>query len=409
MPVSGGNVLCCGCGACADACPANCISMRENEEGFLYPDVDMEKCTHCGLCERVCVALTRLNDAPTPKAYGCFSLAEEVRRNSSSGGVFYELARTVLLRGGCVFGVSMDKNCLGAGFEKAETEEELQKLMRSKYVQAAPNHVYRAVKQELESGREVLFSGTPCQNNALRLYLGKDYERLCCVDLICHGTPSPKLWRWHVDYVQCARGGFMTEVNFRCKETGWRNFCIDYHAQSVDDTRKRFYFSQDVDPYFQMFLKNLSLRPSCYRCASKTARLSDITIGDFWGIESVLPEMDSEKGVSVVFVRTEKGREAFDAVCDRVTRMEVAYEVAARLNPTERGCSHLPKRREAFFRDMNSMPFAKLAKKYGKKPLYRYVGAKAKRIWKKLVTGGGGVDTLILRDNVRSVVQRQAA
>lgn len=380
---------CCGCGVCASVCLTHCVSMREDEEGFLYPVTDAKRCVNCGLCERVCVTAdkSRVTDGVVRQAFGCYTLDEEVRRKSSSGGIFCELARRVIQRGGCVFGVVMDDDCKGASFRKAETEAELRKMMTSKYLQATVGDAYQEAERELKSGREVLFSGTPCHVNALRLYLrcrNVSAENLFCVDLICHGTPSPKLWWAYANEFERKRNATLKSVSFRCKEETWRNVGLRLNA----DTQKLLVPAEN-DPYMKLFLSDYSLRPSCYACASKTFRLSDMTIGDFWGIENVLPELDDGKGTSVVLIRTEKGRRMFDDIRERLRYAETFYQDAVRWNPCEYKSVDCPARRGEFFRDVDKLTLEELHKKYVRVSFYRRVRGALGRIWKKIPIGGG--------------------
>lgn len=385
---------CCGCGACANICPTRCVSMREDEEGFLYPVTDVEKCVNCGLCEKVC-SISEKDAVPTQavkSAFGCYTLDNETRRNSSSGGIFCELARQTIQRGGCVFGVAMNADCKGASFRKAETELELQKLMTSKYLQASVGNAYREAKRELKAGKEVLFSGTPCHVNALQLYLRNrnvNAEKLFCVDLICHGTPSPKLWRNYVNEFEQTRNATLKSVSFRCKEETWRNLGLSLNGRGKNNAVEKLLIPAEKDPYMKLFLENYSLRPSCYNCASKTFRLSDLTIGDFWGIERVLPALDDAKGTSVVLIRTEKGQRMFENIRERLRYEETSYQDAVRWNTSEYKSVVCPARRGEFFRDADVLTPEKLRKKYVRVSFYRRVRSVLGRIWKKIPTGGG--------------------
>ena len=387
---------CCGCGSCANICPTRCVSMREDGEGFLYPVTDVEKCVNCGLCEKVC-SVSEKDTVPTQavkSAFGCYTLDEETRRNSSSGGIFCELARNVLQRGGCVFGVAMDDDCKGASFRKAETEPELRRLMTSKYVQAFVGDAYREAERELKAGRDVLFSGTPCHINALRLYLrhsDTNTERLFCVDIICHGTPSPKLWRTYANEFEWTRNARLTSVSFRCKEETWRNLGLCVKGRGKDRTDKKLLVPAEKDPYMKLFIENYSLRPSCYACSSKKFRLSDLTISDFWGIENVLPALDDGKGTSVVLVRTEKGQRMFEDIRESLRYEETSYQDAVRWNPTEYKSVDSPARRGEFFRDADALTLEELRKKYVRVSLYRRVRSALGKIWKKIPRWGGGM------------------
>lgn len=379
---------CCGCGACANICPTRCISMREDEEGFLYPVTDTRKCVGCGLCEKVCVSSGK--DAPFPTqsvtgAFGAYTLDEETRRNSSSGGIFHELARRTLKKGGCVFGVAMDKDCKGASFIKAETEEELQKIMTSKYLQASVRNAYREAGWELKAGREVLFSGTPCHINALRLYLRNsdaNEENLFCVDVICHGTPSPKVWRKYVNEFERTRNAALKSVSFRCKKENWRDFGMSLQS------RETLFIPAEKCPYMKLFLSNYSLRPSCYACVSKVFRLSDMTLGDFWGIENVLPALDDGKGTSLVLIRTEKGQRMFEGIRDGLRHAETTYSDAVRYNSPEYESVGCPPNRGEFFRDADKLTLEELRKKYVRLSLYRRIRTRLDGIRRKFQRGG---------------------
>lgn len=384
---------CCGCGACANVCPTRCVTMREDEEGFLYPVTDAAKCVRCGLCEQVCVPAdkSRVTVAAVRQAFGAMTLDEETRRESSSGGIFYELARSVIQRGGCAFGVAMDDDCKGASFAKAETEAGLRKLMTSKYLQASVGEAYREMERELKAGREVLFTGTPCHVNALRLYLrcrNVNEDKLFCADVICHGTPSPKLWRAYANEFERSRNAALTNVSFRCKEESWRNFGMSMESRA----RERLFIPMERDPYMKLFLSNYSLRPSCYTCASKAFRLSDLTLGDFWGIENVLPSLDDAKGTSLVLLRTEKGQRMFDDVRENLRYEETMYQDAVRGNFPEYKSVACPARRDEFFRDAEVLTVKELCKKYVRVSLHRRVRGMLDKIWNKLPTGGGRID-----------------
>ena len=399
---------CCGCGACANVCPTRCISMLEDGEGFSYPVTDAEKCVHCGLCDKVCPVSERDAETTVLSAFGCRALDEEARRDSSSGGVFHELARGVMQRGGCAFGVAMDDDCKGASFRKAETEPELRKLMTSKYVQASVGDAYREAERELKAGREVLFSGTPCHINALRLYLrhaAVSDEKLFCVDLICHGTPSPKLWRAYAGEFERTRNVTLKSVSFRCKEETWRNLGLCLKGRGGNDVTEKLLIPAAKDSYMKLFVACYSLRPSCYACASKKFRLSDLTIGDFWGIENVLPELDDAKGASVVLIRTEKGRRMFEDIRERLRCEETSYQDAVRWNQYEYESAECPARRDEFFRDADALTVEELSKKYLRVSLYRRVRSALGRIYKKIPMGGGYETTVFLRPAVGIFVQ----
>lgn len=260
---------CTGCYACYNVCPVQAISMIEDKEGFRYPQVNTDSCLKCGACGHVCPVLNPLQVAETgePATYAAINDKEGVRQNSSSGGIFHALAERVLQEGGVVFGAGFDDNW-EVSHQPAEIEEELAALQVSKYLQSRAEDVYQKVRQELSAGRKVLFYGTPCQCAALRSVLRRDDENLLLVDFICHGVPSPAVWR---EYLAKRTGGEEIQgIYFRNK-----------------------YLAEDLytDLYLKGFLQNLYLRPSCHECHfCRQNRPTDITLADFWGVAEELPE-----------------------------------------------------------------------------------------------------------------------
>lgn len=296
----------------------------------------------------------------------------KVRMDSSSGGVFTLIAS----RFEVVYGVALTEDCFGAEFIRVEND--IAPLRGSKYFQAKIKDTFKQVKKDLIDGKKVLFSGTGCQINGIKLFLQKEYDNLFCVDVICHGTPSPKLWREYLHY-QEQKLGKITKVNFRSKDEGWINFGI-----KQNDT----FISIHTDSFMQMFLRNYCLRPSCYECHAKKMKLSDITIADFWGIQYVAPDMHDDKGTSLVIARTDNGQLLFDEIKENLVYKEVSYEDGVRFNPSEYRSVDRPEQRENFFKDLSSLPFEEMEKKYASPiivPLWRKVAGKAKRAVKKLL------------------------
>ena len=237
----------------------------------------------------------------------------------------------------------------------------------------------------MESGRTVLFTGTGCQVNGLKAYLGKAYEKLYCVDVICHGAPSPELWREYVEFREKEYDSKVTYVSFRCKDDkDWNGF----NMKEIDASDKVVHISRHVDPYFSLFVSNLSLRPSCYECLAKKLKQSDLTVADFWGIDNVAPEMNDNKGISLVIVRSEKGKELFAGISERLTIKSVSYEDGVRDNKAEYQPYPKPLQRDSFFKDMNRMPFEELSKKYLCESSKTKVKKIVKSVIKKLMGGG---------------------
>jgi len=312
--------------------------------------------------------------------YACYNINEELRLKSSSGSIFFSIAEKVLKNQGIVYGVTMSDDLYSAEYVAVTCEEKIFKLLGSKYLQARVGNTYRQIKRELEFGREVLFSGTGCQINGLKSFLGQEYENLICVDVICHGVPSPKLWKKYIQYQEYKNNGKVANVNFRCKDNGWKNFGIkQIFKKSEDNKLKEVYISKETDSYMQMFLRDYCLRPSCYECMAKKIKMSDITIADFWGIDKVLPELNDDKGVSLVLIRTEKGQKYFEHICKDLIFEEVSYEEGVDNNPSEYSSVKKPIERDTFFKNMQIMNFDQLEKKYGL-PFKRSIKSKLKYI-----------------------------
>ena len=322
--------------------------------------------------------------------YAAYCLDEDIRLKSSSGGMITILAEHVLDQSGAVYGVAMSDDCYAAEFIRATDRNGLEKIRGSKYLQAKVGNTFRRVKEDLESGQMVLFTGTGCQVNGLKAYLGKDYEKLYCVDIICHGAPSPELWRKYVKFREEEYGSKVTYVSFRCKDDkDWNGF----NMKEIDASDKVVHISRHVDPYFSLFVSNLSLRPSCYECLAKKLKQSDLTVADFWGIDNIAPEMNDNKGISLVIVRSEKGKELFAGISERLTIKSVSYEDGVRDNKAEYQPYPKPPRRDSFFNDMSKMSFEELSKKYLRESPKTKVKRIVKSVIKKLIgeNRGGGV------------------
>lgn len=295
---------CCGCTACYSICPKNAISMVEDEKGFKYPKVDKELCVQCGLCDKVCAFSRKeqfsFGDEPIA-AYAIKHKDEDVRKNSRSGGVFTAITDYVLQQNGCIYGAVMDKAFV-VKHVKAENMEQRNQMRGSKYVQSDMTDVFRDVKKELLTGRLVVFSGTGCQVAGLRSYLMKDYDNLIAIDLVCHGVPSPLVWKDYVAYLRKKYKGAISEIQFRDKSLlGW-----DMHIESFK-TGKRKVYSKN---YALLFSQGRILRDSCFNCKyTSLARTGDFTLADFWGIDKFFKGFNDNKGVSLLFVNSNKAED----------------------------------------------------------------------------------------------------
>lgn len=308
---------CCGCSACVSVCPKHSISFLEDKEGFLYPKVDLETCIDCGLCEKVCPVINQESEREPLAVYAAKNDDESIRLKSSSGGIFTLLAEKVIDEGGVVFGARFNEKW-EVIHDYTETKDGLEPFRGSKYVQSSIGESYKQAETFLKAGRKVMFTGTPCQIAGLKKFLRKNYENLLTVDVVCHGVPSPLVWRKYLQE-EIARQGdtgkksvsaspkdapVLTGVNFRDKSVGWTkySFVLSFFKASAAGEQNTVLSSVFTDnDYMRAFLSNLSLRPSCFNCPAKAGKSgSDITIGDFWGIENVLPELNDDRGMSVL-------------------------------------------------------------------------------------------------------------
>lgn len=349
---------CCGCGACSAVCSKGCISMEQDRLGFSHPMVDTETCIGCGACERACPSLGRRSADQLHSVLWAKADSPGLLDRSSSGGMFGLLARKVLSEGGVVCGAAFDEGCRAVRHVLVDNDAGLDSVMRSKYVQSfVAKEVYRGVRDAIRSGRRVLFAGTACQVAGMRGYLGKlaDGELFLSVDVICHGVPSPELWSRWVDYRGEAFGSDVCDVNMRSKTTGWLSYSAMYkHIAEKDntgDTESRV-FGQDW--YMQAFLSNASLRSSCLTCPAKRSSGADITLGDFWGFQSIHPEVDYSNGVSAVLCNTQKGERAFNTISKLTLNGPATLEEVIAGNPSlVSSVAPYPKRHE-FLRDVAS-------------------------------------------------------
>lgn len=368
---------CCGCFACATACPKQCISMISDEEGFLYPKVDSSICVDCGLCERVCPFYAEDTAEKKPlHAYAAKNPDETTRRASSSGGLFSMFAKKVIEEGGVVFGAQFNSDW-EVVHGKALTKEELYKFRGSKYVQSKIGNTFAEAKDYLRQGRKVLFSGTSCQIMGLKRFLGKEYENLFTIDVICHGVPSPKVWRNFlkemVDIVHTGNQrqihtcfttispdanissiGELDNICFRDKTYGWRKlgFSLSFSKKpSIGSTNNHYSLvsKEFQSKYHSAFNFNLILRPSCMSCPAKGGRCgSDVTLADFWGIERVLPDFSDDIGVSLCICNTTKSNVIFHSL--NVIYKEVDFYKAVEKNQSWYFSKHAHPNRDKFFK-----------------------------------------------------------
>ena len=308
---------CCGCGACMNICPKTAIHMEKDEYGFVYPRIDTEKCVECGACKKVCAFQNEAARRQPQRVYAIASKNNDLIKKSASGGLFATMAMYVLEQGGCVYGAVMqhEEHGLYTRHVCCKTKEELYRLQGSKYVQSSLGNIFKDVKTKLENDILVLFSGTPCQVDALKSYLRKDYLNLLTVDIICHGVPNEQFFNDYIHYTEKKIGGEIKEFKFRDKSAGWG---LNARAKYTNDKGEEANYSVSYleSSYYDLFLSAKIYRENCYKCPYATGnRCGDITIGDYWGIEDEHPEtlvhnggrLSEKSGISVSLLNSDKG------------------------------------------------------------------------------------------------------
>lgn len=334
---------CTGCGACANICPHNCISMCYDEEGFLYPKVDEKKCVECHLCEKICPLKKPLQPSKKPlDIEAAINANEEIRLESSSGGVFSSLADYVLDSGGIVVGAAYAEDW-DVEHIVISSKTELNRLRGSKYVQSQTKNIYKQIFNYLLEGKLVLFSGTPCQISGLKSFLKKEYDNLITIEIFCHGVPSTLVYKKYIHEI--SNGEPISYVNMRAKPEGWKqyHFAINNYSVAWRD-----------DLYMKAFVGDLTLRPSCYDCKHKDGRSgSDIGLGDFWGVKAKHKELDDDKGLSLIFLYSEKGKSILEQLTS-IKRNKIEYDDAIKYNKGVSGIIQPHKKRNVFFKKLNT-------------------------------------------------------
>ncbi len=366
---------CNGCKMCKDLCPKNAISYNVDREGFWYPIVDYNKCISCGLCVKRCPNINQIKyQTEKPLVYAAWSKSSDIRLASTSGGIFYELAKNVIEAGGYVAGCVYTEDFKGAKHILVHSMEELPPLMVSKYLQSDTEDIYKQVKQLLELNQQVLFVGAPCHCAAMASYLNKNYENLILCDFICRGANSPKAHQKYVEFLEKKYGADMTSLRSKDKRNGWNHF-----GQSATFSNGKEYFGdRQTDLRIVAYhYGNLMMRQACNQCQFKHIPRdgADITLADFWGISSNEVH-DVEKGISLVMLNSKKGQEIFDKIDSRIEKVEKTLEEAERGNSAIHTSAPKGKNRDAFLQDLDKIPFDRLVAKYRDK--------QEKRILKRL-------------------------
>lgn len=393
---------CCGCGVCENICITGALVLKPNHAGFLYPSIDTEKCVQCGKCIDTCAYKKRNKYVSEEETYAAISKNTDVLQ-SSSGGVFSSLAFNILNDGGTVYGCTMDKtnNEFNPHHVRINRPEDLYLLQGSKYVQSTIGLIYKEVKKDLASNITVLFSGTPCQIDGLFGFLGKDYSNLFTIDTICHGVPNKDLFNRYIRHEESARKAEIINYIFRDKKDGWK---LHGRMDLQDDSGNRpVYFKPEESSYYQLFLNRYTYRENCYTCPyAQKNRPGDITIGDFWNIDLIHPELfsgkepgiDCNNGVSVLIVNSQKGRELMERYGQDMVLYPSEYNKVAEYNRQLIKPSGKPEDYETFRKIMNG-DYSEIEKWYQhkmtpiriKRAIRRMIPSKLKKIIRRILKG----------------------
>ena len=336
---------CCGCEACIQVCPKHCISMVQDTEGFLYPQVNLQECITCELCIKSCPVINPYNSRQPEQLYAAINKNDDIRLKSSSGGVFFILAEQTIRSGGIVFGARFDETWQVI-IDSAEDMDQVERFMGSKYLQAKVSNSYIRCREFLELGKRVLFSGTPCQISGLLHFLHKPYKNLLTVDFICHGVPNPEVWRRYLTETISDNLKEIQTIQFRNKKHSWNKYSLYIKYTKNQDTIEEFSPAYK-NLYMQAFLSNITLRPSCYRCPTRIGSShSDITIADFWNIQQIDPTMYDDMGTSLIIIHNKKGHSAIP-----FEQMKFKQEPIESLqhNPSYYTSPSIPNRRHKFY------------------------------------------------------------
>lgn len=352
---------CIGCFNCKNVCPKKCISTKLDANGFLVPIINEDRCINCGMCQKVCPALNLFqDDRNKPKTFAVKNNNTEMVLTSSSGGVSSLLGEYIISRGGAIVGAVFD-NCFNVAHTLIDDEKELHKINGSKYVQSNLKDTFLTIKERLNQNNTILFFGTPCQVAALKVFLGKEYERLFLVDIVCHAIPSPYIWEKYLNELKNKYNSNIFSVDFRCKDSGWDTYSI----KIVFEDGGVFLEPAKNNKYFLSYMMGMHSRKSCDNCQYKQIhKVSDITLGDFWGIKTLLPDFYDSNGVSLVMINSDKGERLFNSISKKTVYKSVDFNDAIKNNVSVIKSSKGSPLRKRFVADANKKTFEQLFKKY---------------------------------------------
>ncbi len=345
---------CCGCEACANICPKNCIVMQPDEQGFLRPQFDESVCIHCDLCRKACPIINHSAREVAPKVIACKNHNDEIRSGSSSGGVFTAIASAIIADEGVVYGAAF--NCdMEVVHTRVDSIEGLGALRGSKYTQSHMGDCYTRVKEDLRNGLKVLFTGTPCQIGGLLSFLGKEYEGLHCIEVVCHGVPSPAIFRHYLNTLEQKTRAKITAFNFRDKSESWQRYSLAANFDNGVTMRQR-----GAENTFQRgFIADLYTRPSCTACRFKGFTSgADITLGDFWGSGIFGQEYNDDRGISLVCINSDKGERLFECIKGELFDIRTStLEDATQFNPCIVRSTTMHPKSDKFWRAYQSEDF----------------------------------------------------
>lgn len=352
---------CTGCGACVQRCPKRCISWTQREFGFRYPQIDKDACVNCGQCEKVCPIDKALEVSAEQKAYAAVHKDDEVLAKSTSGGAFTAIADAVFAQGGIVYGAAM-LDGMQVKHIRTSGKDDFEGLRSSKYLQSDTGTTYQMVEQDLKQGKTVLYSGTPCQIDGLKNFLGKDYENLYTVDIVCHGVGSQAYFDKYMDYAR-ERYGKIKALRFRSKEyAGWS--CGGVVVVDSSDCLKKIPYRDFDNYYYSYFLSGDIYRKSCYSCKyANTNRVGDFTLGDYWGVEALNLPLQTENGCSLLLVNNRHAMQLLDEI-ESLDRVETTVEQAAHCNKQLNAPSKLMDSRQNRIGEYESMSGQQIQKEY---------------------------------------------
>ena len=370
---------CSGCSLCEYVCPQNAIKMAE-KDGFLYPEINPELCIDCGLCVKKCpFSEKKKEESNCLQAYAVKHKDKSVIKSSSSGGIFTALSDYVLSRNGFVIGADFDGN-MNVVHTVADNKEARDRMRGSKYIQSNMSGIFATIRKLCAEEKPVLFTGTPCQAAAVRKAF-PDKENLYIIDIICHGVPSPDVWKKYVAFIEKKYGRRLKYYSFRDKEkSGWRG----YSARLTFDDGSEEAHNDITGSFIELFRYDVCLRQSCTQCPyASLHRQGDITIGDFWGIEAVMPEISDNEGISAVMINSDKGKALFEAVSADIISYPCTQADIAKKQPNMSAPSQYSNKADSFNADLKALPFEEILKKYTR------VGVKRKfvRLFAKLKAG----------------------